>query len=103
MHEGCNVFFFQDNNTNVQRLLEILTESLDSCRPRFVLVIPKETLPFLFLEIATFASTSPLFSYDYSSAKTDARFRERTHPQHSPRALSNQPLNVNLRSISSLH
>jgi len=34
---------------------------------------------------------------------TDARFRERTHPQHSPRALSNQPLNVNLRSISSLH
>src|SRR6266700_1090391 len=112
----------------------------------------QETLPYQFLEIATFASTSPLFSYDYSSAKTmapcamslilaankesmaidpinwetftdqiqtwaqnwtqglftmshftDARFRERTHPQHSPRALSNQPLNVNLRSISSLH
>jgi hypothetical protein len=38
-----------------------------------VLVIPKqETLPYQFLEIATFASTSPLFSYDYSSAKTMA-------------------------------
>jgi hypothetical protein len=138
------VFFFSDNNTNVQRLLEILwthVARLASCFSTFQ-----------FLEIATFAPTSPLFSYGYSSATTmapcamslilaankesmaidpinwetftdqiqtwaqnwtqglftmshftDARFRERTHPQHSPRALSNQPLNVNLRSISSLH
>ena len=34
---------------------------------------------------------------------TDTLFRERTHLQHSPRALSNQPLNVQLRSVSSFH
>ena len=34
---------------------------------------------------------------------TDALFRERTHLQHSPRALSNQPLNVFLSSTSSIN
>ena len=72
MHEGGNVFFFQapNDNINIQRLLEILSESLDSIRPsRFVLVIPKQkSLPKHFLVIATFAPTSPLFSYDYSKA-----------------------------------
>jgi len=74
MHEGGNSFFFQapNDNINIQRLLEILSESLDSIRPsRFVLVIPKQkSLPKHFLDIATFAPTSPLFSYDYSEATT---------------------------------
>ena len=156
MHEGCNAFFFHapNSNINIQRLLEILSESMDSRLPsRFVLVVPKqEILPNHFLEIATFAPSCPLFSYDYSSARsptpcamslilaankesiaidpinwelfiekiqtwaqnwtqglliishlTDTLFRERTQLQHSPRALSNQPLNVNLRSTSSFH
>ena len=54
MHEGCNAFFFQPPHTqvNIQGLLEILTESLETKSPtRFV--AKQEILPNLCLEIAT--------------------------------------------------
>ena len=76
MHGGCNAFFFQppDNNINIQGLLEILAESLETSFPtRFVLVIPKQVvLPPHFLEIATLAPRCPLFSYDYSVASINS-------------------------------
>ena len=47
MHEGRNAFFFQPPHTqvNIQGLLEILTESLETKSPtRFVAVVPKQEI-----------------------------------------------------------
>ena len=73
MHEGCNAFFLQtpENNVNIQGLLEILAESLETKLPtRFLLIIPEQkSLPSHFLKIATLDPRCPLFSYDYSVAR----------------------------------
>src|SRR6185437_12929386 len=73
-HEGRNAFFFQPPHTqvNIQGLLEILTESLETKSPtRFVAIVPKqEILPNLCLEIATLGPLCPLFSDNASVPST---------------------------------
>ena len=65
LHSGRNSFTFIPLNTNVniQGLLEIFCEALQSQAPsRFICVIPKQMiLPSQFLELVTFDTTSPLF------------------------------------------
>jgi hypothetical protein len=79
MHGGCNAFFFQapDSDINIQGLLRVLAESLESHAPtRFVLCIPKqEAIPTRFMEISTLDPGCPIFSYDYSTASKVAPYQ----------------------------
>ena len=73
MHEGCNAFFLQtpDSNVNSQGLLKMLAESLETKIPtRFLILLPEQkSLPTQFLKIATLDPSCPLFNYDYSATR----------------------------------